>query len=118
LRSNKKGIVTKNSYRYYSSSSSVRVTRNSGINYLLQSRAYTSASSLNDTSFGNKFPVVCVYENAGLLKETITKDNRGKSGIYRWVNFKKGKSYEGSSVNLQVLIAIKIFQIQNERQKI
>jgi hypothetical protein len=37
-------------------------------------------------------PVV-TSENADLLKESIIKNNKGKSGIYRWVNLINGKSY-------------------------
>jgi group I intron endonuclease len=28
------------------------------------------------------------------------RENRGKSGIYRWINKETGKSYVGSSANL------------------
>jgi group I intron endonuclease len=40
------------------------------------------------------------YENAELLKDMILKDNKGKSGIYRWVNNINNKTYIGSGVNL------------------
>lgn len=33
-------------------------------------------------------------------KELAIKENKGKSGTYRWVNKESGKSYVGSSVNL------------------
>jgi hypothetical protein len=41
-----------------------------------------------------------VYSNADTQKESIIKENRGKCGIYRWINKENGKSYIGSSVNL------------------
>jgi len=44
-------------------------------------------------------PVVC-YSNADTQKISILKENRGKSGVYRWVNLENGKTYVGSSVNL------------------
>ena len=50
----------------------------------------------------NKFKPVAVYSNLLKQKELIFKDNKGKSGIYRWVNKVNGKTYIGSSVNLQL----------------
>lgn len=41
------------------------------------------------------------YDNAELDK-SIIKQNRGKAGIYRWINKVNGKSYIGSSVNLTI----------------
>jgi hypothetical protein len=40
------------------------------------------------------------YSNADLNKNAIYEENRGKSGIYRWVNKINNKSYVGSSVSL------------------
>ena len=40
------------------------------------------------------------YDNAKLLKGIILKDNKGKSGIYCWVNNINNKTYIGSGVNL------------------
>lgn len=40
------------------------------------------------------------YKDAALLKKLILADNRGLSGIYRWVNNKNQKSYVGSGVDL------------------
>jgi len=44
-------------------------------------------------------PVV-VSANSDLDKQNILKENRGKSGVYRWTNLVSGKTYVGSSVNL------------------
>lgn len=44
-------------------------------------------------------PVV-VYSNVDKQKESIVKENRNKSGVYRWINNTNGNSYVGSSVNL------------------
>lgn len=33
-------------------------------------------------------------------RKTIFRNNKGKSGIYRFVNLRDGKSYIGSSVDL------------------
>jgi GIY-YIG catalytic domain len=40
------------------------------------------------------------YGNAKLLKDIILKDNKDKSGIYRWINKINNKSYVGSGINL------------------
>lgn len=47
----------------------------------------------------NVIPLV-IYDNALDNKEIAIKDNRKKSGVYRWVHNKSGKFYIGSSVNL------------------
>jgi len=41
-----------------------------------------------------------VYANADLQREYILIENKGKLGVYRWVNKTNGKTYVGSSVNL------------------
>lgn len=41
------------------------------------------------------------YHNADTDKKNIYLDNRGKSGIYMWVNNINGKRYVGSSVDLK-----------------
>jgi len=43
---------------------------------------------------------VVFYANGGDLEKVIKKENRGKSGIYRWKNLITGESYIGSSVQL------------------
>lgn len=40
------------------------------------------------------------YNNAEASKEEVLKNNRGKSGIYRWVNNLNGKTYVGSALDL------------------
>jgi excinuclease UvrABC nuclease subunit len=50
----------------------------------------------NDTKI---IPVV-TYSNAYIDKSNILKENRGKSGIYRWVNKLHNDSYVGSSIDL------------------
>jgi len=44
-------------------------------------------------------PVV-VYSNADVLKKIILKENKDKSGIYRWTNLINNKSYLGRSTCL------------------
>lgn len=41
-----------------------------------------------------------IYPNAEKQKLQIYKENRHKSGIYRWTNLKTKESYIGSSINL------------------
>lgn len=41
-----------------------------------------------------------VYDNTENQRKEIIKDNRKKSGVYRWVNKVNGKCYVGSSVDL------------------
>jgi hypothetical protein len=52
--------------------------------------------------FYSTAPLVAVkiYENADKDKLKILKENKGKAGVYRWVNIENGRSYIGSSVNL------------------
>lgn len=41
-----------------------------------------------------------IYPNSQALRKTILTENKGKMGVYRWVNNINGKSYVGSSKNL------------------
>jgi hypothetical protein len=50
-------------------------------------------------SIMNVLPVL-IYSNSDLNKKLIIKENKGKTGIYRWINNITGKSYIGSSINL------------------
>lgn len=40
------------------------------------------------------------YDNADVQKLLIVSENKGKSGVYRWINKVNGKTYIGSSANL------------------
>jgi group I intron endonuclease len=46
------------------------------------------------------------YNNADINKFIIYKENRNKSGIYRWINKINGKSYVGSSIDLAGRLSI------------
>lgn len=61
--------------------------------YLL-SHLYFSSKESSDVSS------TVSYDNADTQKEIIYRDNRGKTGVYRWTNLLNGNSYVGSSVNL------------------
>jgi hypothetical protein len=43
-----------------------------------------------------------IYYNADVQKMEIMKENKGKSGIYRWTNILNGKTYIGSAKNLSI----------------
>jgi group I intron endonuclease len=43
---------------------------------------------------------IVVYTNADTQKESILNDNKGKAGIYCWINTISGKKYIGSSLDL------------------
>lgn len=59
-----------------------------------------SNKSIPSTKCDRLISPIKSYENAELLKDMILKDNKGKSGIYRWVNNINNKTYIGSGVNL------------------
>lgn len=41
------------------------------------------------------------YTNAEEMKREALKDNKGRSGIYRWINKINGNTCVGSAVNLK-----------------
>lgn len=45
-------------------------------------------------------PAMRRYDNADVQKSLIVSGNKGKSGVYRWINKVNGKTYIGSSANL------------------
>lgn len=49
----------------------------------------------------NIYPIV-TYTDSFFNKSKILKDNKNKSGIYRWVNKITGESYVGRSKNLGI----------------
>ena len=51
---------------------------------------------------GSKSEPVRTYLNPDKEKESIINENKGRTGIYRWVAKESGKSYIGSSVNLSM----------------
>ena len=61
-----------------------------------------SLSARRHYSTNSSVVPVKTYSNADLDKESIITENKGKSGIYLWVNLNDRKAYVGSSVNLGV----------------
>jgi group I intron endonuclease len=57
-------------------------------------------SSSNSAAATPAVVPVKFYNNIDLLKYQIFKENRGKAGVYRFVNLINKKSYIGSSINL------------------
>jgi group I intron endonuclease len=66
--------------------------------------SYLYGSNFDDINLFAASPVL-TYLNADTDKLSILKDNRGKSGVYRWTNLTNGKSYIGSSVSLSRRLA-------------
>lgn len=72
----------------------------------------------------NHIKPAVIYTNADTLKLQILKDNKEKSGIYRWRNLKNGKSYIGSSVKLEnrlknyFNLSFLKYQVKNQQGKI
>ena len=63
----------------------------------------TSSFSLPNRNYStdhNNINPVVTYLNADTFKLQIIKENKNKSGIYRWTNLIHGRSYIGSSSNL------------------
>lgn len=50
--------------------------------------------------FSSKANTPKLYENADVQKLEVLKENKGKSGVYLWINNINGNKYVGSSVNL------------------
>jgi group I intron endonuclease len=57
---------------------------------------------IHTTGEGKPNPIIpiIIYDNADIQKLQVLEENKGKSGVYRWVNKVNGNSYVGSSVNL------------------
>jgi len=53
-------------------------------------------------STSSKSVPAIIYTNPDKEKELIVNDNKGRTGIYRWVHIESGKSYIGSSVKLNI----------------
>ena len=51
-------------------------------------------------NYSTSISPVKTYRNPDTQKLQILKENKGKSGVYRWVNLENGKSYIGSSTDL------------------
>lgn len=61
------------------------------------------ASNCKRTMSTSSKPVpVIIYTNPDKEKELIVNDNKGRTGIYRWVHIESGKSYIGSSIKLNI----------------
>ena len=54
----------------------------------------------NDNCNNTATVPIITYANVDTNRSTIYKENRNKSGVYRWVNKINGKSYIGSSISL------------------
>lgn len=66
--------------------------------YLLNDNVTDIANTIKLSD--DKVVPIATYINADTQKESVIVENKGKSGIYRWINKENGSSYVGSSVNL------------------
>ena len=82
--------------RNYSSTLPLR-SKASSFSFICCKTNYSTNSSVSDAPQPQPEKI---YKNADLDKAQIIQENKGKSGVYRWVNLVNGKSYIGSSVNL------------------
>lgn len=66
-------------------------------------KAWMSGKNYSTMSYQRQLisPVV-QYSNVAENKSLIIKENKGKAGVYRWVNNLNGNSYVGSSIDLGV----------------
>ena len=62
-------------------------------------RLFSVSSNLSASSVGRPKPVMA-YKNAGVEMERILQENKGKAGVYCWINLINQKCYIGSSTNL------------------
>lgn len=63
---------------------------------LLANRKFSTNNGNNTKDIKPKV----IYDNADIQKEQIFKENKEKSGVYRWINKLNGDSYIGSAVDL------------------
>ena len=68
------------------------IKNNNNINYLYLDKKYHHSSP--------KYGLPILYDNSLLNKPNLLKENKNKSGVYRWVNKINNESYVGSSINL------------------
>lgn len=68
----------------------------------LSNTHFTGKRYISTKTTSSKSEPVLIYTNPGVLKGLIAKQNKGKSGVYRWVHKDSGKSYIGSSSMLNV----------------
>lgn len=72
----------------------------------LLSRPYSpvnfASKGTRTMSTSSKLVPVRIYINPDKEKELIVNENKGRTGIYRWVHIESGKSYIGSSIKLNI----------------
>lgn len=64
-------------------------------------KGWVSGKNYSTSSRPQSFPVI-KYTNAESDKPLIIKENKGKAGVYRWINNLNGNSYIGSSKSLDI----------------
>jgi len=87
--------------------------------YTLGSHCETAVNFYMDNFYFFSIIPVAIYTNADTQKLDILKDNKNKSGIYRWTNLKNGKTYIGSSIDFSKRLTnyFNITFLENEIKK-
>ena len=67
--------------------------------------------STKNVNFSTDIKPEIIYDNADTQKSLIFRDNKGKSGIYRWINNLNGDSYIGSGVDLNKRLSLLFIKI-------
>lgn len=63
----------------------------------LSNTHFTGKNHIRNIATSSEFEPVVIYTNPDAHKGLILKQNKGKSGVYRWIQKDSGKSYIGSS---------------------
>ncbi len=62
-----------------------------------------------------------IYNNADTQKIEIFRDNKGKSGVYRWINNINGDTYVGSAIDLNKRLyqyySLKLMELYLQKRK-
>lgn len=89
-------------YIYMYSYKTIFCNKNIKWNTPFNLRTFSSSAKILSENDNNNIEkkVTNTYPNADLLKSKILKDNKEKTGIYRWTNTISGDSYIGSAINL------------------
>lgn len=86
----------------------------------LSNRQFKGIINIRTVSTSSATPViepVLIYTNPDEHKGLIAKQNKGKSGVYRWVHKDSGKSYVGSSLYCRAVGVGRSFSTLNKEIK-
>lgn len=80
----------------------MRSIRFNNLNRLATFNIRNKSTMLGNSEQGSKLDIipVAVYKDLISKKQHIFKDNKGRTGIYKWINVKTGDFYIGSAGDL------------------